>query len=277
MGEESLSLDSGIELPDDNRQFDTSTYVAALAFNEAASLPRDMPEWLKAMIHGQAETVRQAAALDPLTLARLPQREAEAERKKAGDDYAADQLAMITAQIERERWATTQHSFAGATMTGAEWRTVADELKDGGAGREWLMEYLLRQGRTEEQAKEEADDMELAARGMSELEADRTDEEREAMRRIESDPQKREVFQRYLDQRARGFENTASNELSSGHTGNAATVDDGADALAGGITTPFDLTDHHRAAVAATEPLNNLPPLSAIVAPQPQKAAGLDI
>lgn len=275
MDAESLSLDSVVELPNDSEQFDQAAYAAASIFN-AVALPKGMPDYLKFAIEAQAE--RERVQPGPMT-ATNDTTESKEDREKKATERAAEQAGLIVQaqQREREEWAQAQHSFGTTTMTGTEWRQLADELGSDSAGHRWLMEYLLRQGKTEEEAEQTARDMKLAADGLSKPERDRTADERAAMQRIEANPESAQIIRDYKDAQEQGFPPAAERASKLTNTKQAASTNAGADALDAPFAGAPDLSEHHRAALSAATPLD-APQIAAaaLPAPQPTASAGLD-
>lgn len=261
------------------------------------------------------------------------------ERKRKADEESAewtDVLAEIGERKREERsreqqqWDETVHSFAGQELTGKEWAELAESMKKGGKGHDWLIEYFMAKGSTPEQAEQKAKDMELMASGMSKPESERTPEEKEAIEKGKNNPETEDAFKKYREAQSSGFpplsaENAAasrSDQKTSVDTGNEALDVDSQPAIrqaaelhdAGGQqssqastltegvvipalvdrqakltpdTTPNlgeqlfasapDLGEHHKAALAATEPLDAKKPVQVAAAPQPNASAGLDV
>ena len=276
MGAGSIS-DSEVVSADGSEQFDVAAYTAASVFN-AVALPPNMPDFLRRAIEAQAE--RERAQPSPMTMGTADETsETEEERDKKVADRASDQINQITQQQQQERiaWAQTDHSFAGQTMNGEQWAKIAGELKLDGAGRDWLLAYLIEKGETPEQAKQTARDIQLAATAMSKPEADRTADEDAAMQRLDTNPQAKQIMQDYADAREQGFPSPSANPSQRLNSGQSASTASGADVLNQSFASAPALSQHYTAVLTATTPLDAPAPVVNTPAPQPTANAGLDL
>lgn len=251
-----------------------ASYVAALAFSRIA-LPPQLSDAVRRSIEALAERERE---LSGPANADLAVRDAKEKREKDADDHKEQQVGWIQheQQREREQWARSSHSFGATTMTGAEWKLLSDELKGDGALRQWLVARLMKDGRTEEEAKQKAGEIADIAAIMATPESQRTPAEQAKMKKAEQDPE----FQRVLPELAE-FQRTGGAALSqrqSLDTDQIASTQARSEIFA---SAP-DLKTHHRAALAAAEPLDVTRPAVAATAPDrpapmPAASAGLDL
>jgi len=116
-----------------------------------------MPDHLKIAIEERISEAQAAAGEAGFLLdgSRIDGK-AAAERRREVDDEAFDNLrSRMAAKQERDRqeWAQQTHEFAGQKLTGEEWADISRELSSGGKGQQWLIDYLVSQGQTKEQAE----------------------------------------------------------------------------------------------------------------------------
>ena len=188
-----------IDLPSDNsrnsgRQVNASVYTLAAVFG-AVTLPDGMPDYLKEHIEREANF---AQMLDTAGLTiggfgggPLDQKTKE-ERQQEHDDEAGAQLAAtfeeIEHQREREEWSHTLSTVGGVEMTGAEWRTLAQRLRDDQDLHRRLIEAFEKRGMTEAEAETRyervADVAEIAAIPPGQ----RTEEQTAAFEKANADP-----------------------------------------------------------------------------------------
>jgi len=265
---------------DTERQVDASVYTLAGVFG-AVALPPGMPDYLKAAIDDKVEAARRVAQESGFVIADnadLIGGKTREERRREADDETADALRSASAtERQREDWERKVHDLAGQHLTGAEWADMARELQPGEKGHNWLVDYLVAQGKTKEEAEKTASDMQLAASGTSKPEADRTREENEAITRVNSNPESATILKHYQQAREEGFPPVAQSTTGFTNTSQKASVDAGAAALDAMFPSAPDLTEHHRAAVAATQPLDQPPSPPLPPTPKPTAVAGLDL
>lgn len=249
-----------------------ASHVAARIFNRVA-LPRHLSEAVKDLIEARAERERELPG--PANFD-MTAREGKEKREKDAEDHTQAQLGWIQQerQREQEEWARTSHSFGTTTMTGAEWKLLSEDLKEG-ALRQWLIARLMKDGKTEAQAERKADQIADIAAIMAKPESQRTPAEHAKMKKAEQDPEFQRIMPELAEQRRSSKTGLEARGTLNGDQ--AASTTEGADLFA---SAP-DLTRHHRAALAAEKPLD-LPrevaarPLSREAAPV-LAAAGLDL
>lgn len=185
---------------------------------------------------------------------------------------------------KREEWSREEHSYAGIEMTGEEWGEFADQLKGDTPLRKWLLERLKKEGKTDAQANDLVNQMSLLAKMQSIPQDQWTDEMKALNAKLDADPALREKLNRDLKE-AKQYEadakvNGQKVELNAdvAKADMAASTEAGADILSQGsgaasveISTPnsfastidgpaiasgLDLSEHHKAALAAKEPLD---------------------
>lgn len=163
-------------------------------------------------------------------------------------------------------------TLAGMTMTGTQWQSLSNDLKEDGALRDWLVEQMMRDGKTREEAERKTDEMADVYGAMAKPPSQRSNEEREAIKRAESDPEFRRYTKMAVDRKQEL--SAAADQRQSADADRAASVDDGSDLVA---SAP-DLSAHHRVAVAATPPVASPLPPPVPQAPQSSPGmAGLDV
>lgn len=189
---------------------------------------------------------------------------------------AADHLEHERAR-EREQWATTQHQYFGVKLTGKQWGELADDVESGGTLHQRLVERLMKQGKSHEEAEAKADEMAKIYRILAKPESQWTEEERKRVEIAKADPD----FTRntkWVEDIRQGKSYGAVNEVEQTSTRGAqkASVTARADILDNPIAAPLDLVEHHQASLAATEPLDAPKAdvqIAAITKPAPTTAA----
>lgn len=165
---------------------------------------------------------------------------------------------------ERREWEASHHEFAGVEMTGQEWGEFADNLSKDTPLRQWLVDRIKARGKTEAEAKKEADQAALLARMQSMPKSQWTDEMKQLDAQMQADPQLANTLREDLrdanDIRGRTPKPATEQEKVMMKGSSQVSVGTGADVLGGGIQQDIILTDEHRRAVAATEPLDSPPP-----------------
>lgn len=177
----------------------------------------------------------------------------EQEQLEAMRDGLEDTQRQLKEEREREEWSNSTHSFAGADLTGEEWGELGDELGKDGKLRQWLVTRLMKDGKTTKaQAEKNADTLSLAFQGMSKPESQRSEEENAAIKKVDETPELKKVVPAVAEQFTSGTPLTAEADKSAMAGQRSASVASGGDLFA---SAPA-LTQHHQAAVAATEPLD---------------------
>lgn len=277
---------SPIELPRDNidnteRQFDKAVYTASKIFN-AVALPDDMPDFLKEAIDAKAEQAKisaQEAGFIAADMGRVFDGKTLQERERDKDEenrlYVASVVQDVEQRLEREReeWAQQKHSFAGVDLSGEEYGAIGADLKRDSALRQWLIERLMKDGKTRSEAENKADIIADANTIMAKPESQRTDEEREKVKRAEQDPEIRKVMPELAEQHRQM--NAGMEQKRSLNAGQTASVETGSDLFA---SAPA-LTTHYGVALAATEPLQPVQKITppAPTTPAPSGMAGMEI
>lgn len=202
---------------------------------------------------------------------------------------------------ERAEWSRTRHSYAGIEMTGEEWGKFAERMEGDTPLRKWLLERQRQKGKTDAEAKQVVDQMTLLAK-MQNLPPDQWTPEMQALdSKLKADPQLKQELQESLREakkqdavlQAESPEVQQNVEIrSTGTTASTANRDDALSQSLGAKVSlptgkleqsppdsdasPFpsapNLGDHHRAAMAATEPLD-APKQIAALTPTPAPAA----
>lgn len=242
---------------------DASTMVLAAVFG-TASFPPDMPERIKAAILDRAEQLRNA---DGSLILDDRLRTDKQRRDEAGkDDVALTLWSQIVEdeQREREEWMHMKSTFAGVTMTGAEWKGLSEDLRREGSLRDWLIEQMMRDGKPREAAERKADEMADVYGAMAKPPSQRTEEEAASIERAKSDPD----YQRYTAQLAaqQGRADMDNDQRKSVTMGQASSVEARNDAFA----SVSNLSEHHRGVSAATQSPSPQAPL-----PKVQPAPGM--
>lgn len=254
---------------------DVSAAIAAQVFGD---VPLVGPDWLRSSIAMQANFAQLLPGAAALSAAELNGSRTRAEREEDEAKSKSERMMNAVEEVarQREEWARTSHSFGTTTMTGAEWKLLSADLKDGGALHQWLIARLMKDGKTEAQAEHKADEIADVTAIMAKPKLQRTPAEEAKMKKAEKDPEFQRIMPELAEQR-RG--NKAGIEVRGALNGDQATsTTEGADLFA---SAP-DLTRHHRAALVAEKPLD-LPRgagthlLSREPAPVPAASAGLDL
>lgn len=120
--------------------------------------------------------------------------DAKEKKKRQEEDQARDDADDTLDDIERqqkherEEWAKTKHSYFGATLTGKEWSELADMLGKDGPLRDRLIQRLIEQGKSRDEAEKKADEMAKLYRILAKPESQRTEEERRKVEAAKTDP-----------------------------------------------------------------------------------------
>lgn len=221
-----------------------------------------------------------------------------AERQGKKEKEALENLGEMADQIEkaqefereREEWSRASHSYAGMEMTGAEWGEFADALQGDTPLRRWLVDEIMKKGKSQSEATRQADQIAILARMQSMPESDWTPEMKALDRELDANPERRKEFDDYLN-RGRNFEATSPGNVRDATvsgTKQSSSVEAGAELLASGCSANADfpsapnLTAEYGRAVATTEPLDGPKPaqiVAASVRPSPSVSpgGGLDV
>lgn len=272
---DTVSLDSAVELRGEDTQFDTVTYVTSAIFNLVA-FPPNMPDYLRRHIEAEAAFAQRlddaGVTIGGANGGPIGEK-TKAQRQKEKADEAFE---IMTSQVEerreheRQEWARSQHSLAGTQMTGSEWGELASDLRRNGPLRDWLVQRLLREGGSKEEAKRKAAEFADAATIMGKPQSEWTPAEREKIDRANADPIFRKVLPELQEQRLNGPEALARRDISQANLETSTT------ARADLFASAPALTGQYQIAVAATKPLD-VPKSGAaplVLAPAP---AGLDV
>lgn len=255
--------------------------AAAVAAQVFGNLPLIGLDWLRSSIAMQANFAQLLPGATALSAADLngPRNRADQEEQEAKDKSERMMDVMEEVARQREEWQRTTHSFGSTTMTGAEWQTMSEDLRDGGELRTWLLARIVADGHTRAEAERLADRAGDVAEIMATPDSQRTPEQRHELTEANRDPE----LHRYVDIAARHSQemhgpHMARNEaVASGTT--AASVDQGADAIEDFPTAP-DLRAEFRTAQAATVPPDARrtgASASTAPAPQPVLASGFNV
>lgn len=201
---------------------------------------------------------------------------------------------------ERAEWSRTRHSYAGIEMTGEEWGKFAERMEGDTPLRKWLLERQRQKGKTDAEAKQVIDQMTLLAK-MQNLPPDQWTSEMKALdSKLKADPKLKQELQENLreakahdvtlqanspDVRQAVAVATTTTDVSAASGDDALSRSLGAkvtlpsakqDASTDSDSSPFpsapNLGEHHRAAMAAKEPLD-APKQIAALTPTPAPAA----
>jgi len=179
----------------------------------------------------------------------------------------------------REEWAGTSSELAGVEMNGEDWEGLANDIAPGGKLYKTLIDWYMQRGRTRAEAEKKAADDQEIYKIQSTPPALRTQEEHHTLDRAKSDPEFLAATQMLNQQRMEGPTPNNALERKSQTSDLTESISSGADAFALDAPTapatdisknrivlrsedavPFpsapDLTEHHQAALAATEPLD---------------------
>lgn len=217
----------------------------------------------------------------------------EEENEKTAEflDQMADIIeAEQSREHERQEWARTTHSYAGIEMTGAEWGEFADALKGDTALRRWLIDEMMKKGKSQVEAAKQADQVALLARMQSLPENQWTPEMKALDRELDQNPERRAELDDYI-KRGRNFELQSPGnirDVAASDTSQTISIDAGADILESGRSPHADfpsapnLTLEHGRALAATQPLDAAKPaqialVSAAPSPVVSPGGGFDV
>ncbi|MEC3949287.1 hypothetical protein [Sphingobium sp. HWE2-09] len=233
-------------------------------------------------------------SLSQLTREEMAQKEKE-ESAEWFEDFA-DAIDHIHEQErQREEWAQARHSYAGIEMTGEEWGEFADQLKGDTPLRKWLMEKLKKEGKTEAKATEMVDQMSLLAKMQSLPPNQWTDEMKALDAKLDADPALRTELERDLkeakqyetDAKMNGQKVELNAEVAKSDTpmstearadilsqgmGNASIETSALNSFASTLDGPaiasdLNLREHHKAALAAEQPLDAPKQIAALTPP----------
>lgn len=290
---------------DEEELFSIEEAASALVYQDVAIRG---PEWAKAAAEMKAAMAQRLPGTSEWNIGNGPgslknrsyaEREEEEEEKSAAFlELMGDSIEMeqeLQSERQRREWATQTHSYAGIEMTGEEWGQFADALQGETPLRRWLVEEIMKKGKSQAEASKQADQIALLARMQSMPESDWTPEMRELDRELDQNPEKRRELDDYLNRgRDREAEIGRETARSAVNANQRASSDARADVLAldsgqavnlnaptsrghADFPTAPNLTEEHGRAVAATEPLDALKPVqiaSVPVQPSPVVSPG---
>lgn len=269
---ETDNLPSDLRESDVPPQLDVAAAVAAQVFG---NLPLIGPDWLRSSIAMQANFAQLLPGATALSAADLNGPRSRAEREEEDTKDKSERMMDVMEEVarQREEWQRTTHSFGTTTMSGAEWQTMSEDLRDGGELRTWLLARIMADGHTRAEAEHLADRAGDVAEIMATPDSQRTPEQRHELTEAQRDPELR----RYVDMAARHSQemhgpDTARNETAASTDRVAAQVEETNRSFA---SAP-PLSAHYRAALDATTPLQADRVLTAS-RPQPAMSGGLDI
>lgn len=182
--------------------------------------------------------------------------DAREKKKRQEEDQARDDADETLDDIdrqrkqEREEWAKTKHSYFGANLTGNEWSELADMLGKDSALRDRLIQRLIEQGKSRDEAEKKADEMAKLYRILAKPESQRTEEERRQVEAAKTDPDytNNTKWLAYQRDGMSGYAKESTIEKQSTTAAQEASVAAGADLLASASTPAGGITDHRKLA-----------------------------
>lgn len=207
LGKDTLSVDS----PSGFEEAGLTAYAVAAEFNLSA-FPANMPKWLVDRIGREADLAHRVegaerffnAAATGTTEIRL-----RIKREKEAEDDAVASLSAVIAEgrkREQEEWNRTRSTVAGVTMTGAEWRQLANRLRSDEELHRKVVDAFKARGLSAAEAEHRydrvADVAEIAAIPPSQ----RTEEQAERLEKANADP----TFKRDMEDAAKAAQLDAS-------------------------------------------------------------------
>ena len=193
---------SDIDLPldreeDSERQVDTATLVAAKTFGSIA-LPKNISAAKAAFIEAAADTAQNAVGAENFVIGvNGPINEpTRAERQRHADEDNLDYLISIGEEAqeqrrlerEREEWSHTRSTVGGVTMTGAEWRKLAERLRTDDDLHRRLIDAFEKRGMTAAEAETRYVRVADVAGIAAIPEGQRTEDQVAAFERAKADP-----------------------------------------------------------------------------------------
>lgn len=270
--------------------------------------PINGPDWLKDAAQSKANFAQRLPGTSEWTigngvgsLGQLTREEiAQKEKEESAEWFEQFSETIEQAQEqerEREEWAKASHRYAGMEMTGEEWSEFADQLKGDTPLRKWLLEKLKKEGKTDGKATEMVDQMSLLAKMQSLPPNQWTDDMKALDAKLDANPALRKELDRDMSEGKKAMSAVQANgqkveqTVEVARTGTTASATAGADILAQGsdpvavpkpnsfastvdgpaIASTLDLSQHHKAALAAKEPLDT-PKQIAAISPAPTPA-----
>lgn len=234
------------------------------------------PEWLRAAAEAKAAMAQRLPGTSEWNIGNGPgslKNRTYAEREEDENEATAAYLEIMSDAIEaehslerereRQEWSRATHSYAGIEMTGAEWGEFADALKGDTALRRWLIDEMMKKGKSQVEAAKQADQVALLARMQSLPENQWTPEMKALDRELDQNPERRAELDDYMN-RAQGRKVEIGSEINSTvrQSTQNVSVGVGADLLVSvrvpnsDFPTAPNLTEAHGRALAATEPLD---------------------
>lgn len=209
----------------------------------------------------------------------LPGGEKKTEEEKALDAMRENaELLQEELKRQRDEWARTESTFAGITMTGAEWSELSDDLKQDSPLRRWLIEKMKRDGKTTAQAEGMADKLSELTHIQSIPKEQRTVEQQlmldQGNRDKETNDYLRTVTERYKPTSA--IHAVSADNISKAETSVSTEV--GADEMVSFASAP-DLTASYKIALAAKSLPDAEPKIAALEKPisPTVQASGFDV
>ncbi len=274
--------------------------------------PINGPEWMKDAAQSKANFAQRlpgtsewtigngVGSLGQLTREEIAQKEKE-ESAEWFEEFAETIEQAQEQEREREEWAQAKHKYAGMEMTGEEWGKFADQLKGDTPLRKWLLEKLKKEGKTDGKATEMVDQMSLLAKMQSLPPNQWTDDMKALDAKLDANPALRQELNRDMSEGKKAMSAVQENgqkveqTVEIARTGTAVSRMAGADILAQGsdpvavskpnsfastvdgpaIASTLDLSQHHKAALAAKESLDTPKQIAAFTpTPAPTSPGG---
>lgn len=116
----------------------------------------------------------------------------EIEEEKTQQENIAILRDQMQSEEERQReqleWSQSTHSAFGANLTGKQWGELSDKLKSSKELEEWLIQRLMRDGRSREEAERKAKQMQKVYDNMRKPESELSYAERQQRKAAKADP-----------------------------------------------------------------------------------------
>lgn len=189
---------------------------------------------------------------------------------------ARQRLQQMQEELEEHR--KREQTLGGVTMTGQEWADAADKIRNDDRTRGRLLDYLMSQGLTREQAEREANVFADASAAMSKPESQRTQAERDAITSAANSRRFQGAMAIVKEESEIGFSRNTELDRASNFSENQSTViaarsdrleltdteanlasgrqTSASSDLGGGINAGFNLRNHYMAAQTALVPLD---------------------
>jgi len=254
---------------------------AAIAAQVFGDVPLVGPDWLRSSIAMQANFAQLLPGATSATAADLngPRNRVEREEDEAKAKSDRMMNAVEEAERQREEWARTSHSFGTTSMTGEQWDTMSEDLREGGALRDWLLAQIMADGHTREEAERLADRTRNVAEIMAIPESQRTAEQRRELAEAERDPEVRQYVDMAAEHSRELHGPDVRRNASAANADNEVSASARATALADFPSAP-NLGAAFRTAQTSTAPLDvprAAPSTSTAPTPQPVLASGFAV